>query len=233
MNWKDLEVSENQTYFHIGGVPVFDRIFLEVLKFHAPGIAPVKDATGAFHINGQGEDLYSFRFDRSFGYYCSRAAVCKDSLWFHLDENGQVAYSQRFTWTGNFQENVCTVRNERNEYFHIDLSGNPCYESSLVYAGDFKDGVACVKTNDGSFRHIMKDGSFFHPYQYEDLGVFHKGFATAKDQKGWFHINKQGAPLYDQRYLFVEPFYNGQALVTCFDGSKRILNEEGVEILRL
>jgi hypothetical protein len=47
-----------------------------------------------------------------------------------------------------------------------------------------------------------------------------KTFATAKDNNGWFHIDKQGNEVYKNRYLTIEPFYNGFALVTTFDNEK-------------
>ena len=67
--------------------------------------------------------------------------------------------------------------------------------------------------------------------KFLDLGVYHKGFATAKDEKGWFHIDKSGNPVYAERYLIVEPFYNGFALVTDFLGNKMIINEKGEKVL--
>jgi len=60
-----------------------------------------------------------------------------------------------------------------------------------------------------------------------DLGVYHKNFATARDKRGWFHIDMQGEELYPQRYLMIEPFYNGFALVTDSDGKKIVINEQG------
>jgi hypothetical protein len=67
--------------------------------------------------------------------------------------------------------------------------------------------------------------------RFIDLGVFHKGFATAKDTNGWYHIDIQGNEVYKQRYQIVEPFYNGFALVTDFDGNKLIINEKGEKVL--
>ena len=59
------------------------------------------------------------------------------------------------------------------------------------------------------------------------MGIFHKNFATAKDKDGWFHIDKSGNELYNKRYLTIEPFYNGFALVTEFDNKKIIIDENG------
>ncbi|MDR0798543.1 MAG: hypothetical protein LBN18_02115 [Dysgonamonadaceae bacterium] len=67
------------------------------------------------------------------------------------------------------------------------------------------------------------------------LGMFckHKNFATAKDKDGWFHIDKNGNEVYRERYLAIEPFYNGFALVTQFDEQKIIIDEKGIKILEI
>ncbi len=79
--------------------------------------------------------------------------------------------------------------------------------------------------------HVDGRGLPLNGKLFNDLGVFHKGFATAKDSRGWFHIDVQGNELYSERYLIAEPFYNGFALVTDFDGNKLIINEQGEMIL--
>ena len=227
MNWKDIKVSEDATSFLYEGNKIFDRNYIEVLKFHAPGIAPVKDETGAFHIDNDGNDLYEERYDRTFGFYCNRAAVIKNDKWFHIDEKGKKVYETNYLWTGNYQENVCTVRDLYNNYFHIDLNGNRCYKENYKYTGDFKDEIACVKLENGYYKHIDKQGKFINNNEFLDLGIYHKNFATAKDKNGWFHIDKTGLELYQQRYLLIEPFYNGFALVTKFNNDKQIINEQG------
>jgi hypothetical protein len=231
MNWQDIKVSADNTHFLYNGKPLFGKTFMEVLKFHSPGLAPVKDNSGAYHIDVNGNELYPNRYSRTFGYYCNRAAVVDNNHWFHINEKGERVYSSNYAWTGNFQENICTVRNNDNQYFHIDLNGNKIYPEVYLYAGDYKDGIACVKCHDGFFRHIDSKGKFINEKSFLDLGVFHKNFATAKDEKGWFHIDKQGNEIYKSRYLTVEPFYNGFALVTSFDNEKIIIDERGMKIL--
>jgi hypothetical protein len=76
-------------------------------------------------------------------------------------------------------------------------------------------------------------GRSLYKNEFTDLGVFHKNYATAKDHDGWHHIDKCGNSIYNQRYLAVEPFYNGFALVTAFDNQKIIINESGDEILKV
>jgi hypothetical protein len=68
-----------------------------------------------------------------------------------------------------------------------------------------------------SRHHGMKDS------EEDNFGNAVMEFWTAEDEKGWFHINFLGCPIYDQRYKMVEPFYNGLARVEEFEGKiKRI-----------
>lgn len=233
MNWKDIKVATDNTHFTFDGEPIFNKTFIEVLKFHAPGLAPVLDNSGAYHIDSIGEELYKNRYSRTFGFYCNRATVIEKNRWFHITEKGEKAYSKTFLWTGNYQEDVCTVRDDNNQYFHIDINGIRLYKDNYKYVGDFKDGIACVKLENGLFKHINTQGVFINNNSFLDLGIFHKNFATAKDEKGWFHINKKGEELYSDRYLLIEPFYNGYALVTKFNSDKVIINEVGQEVLKV
>lgn len=76
--WTHSRVSSCETY-HIcsdAAKPLYQQRFKTVLPFHSPGLAPVIDQTGvAFHINDRGEEAYSQRFDRTFGFYQHLAAV--------------------------------------------------------------------------------------------------------------------------------------------------------------
>lgn len=227
MNWQEIKVSEDNTHFLFDGKPIFGKTFIEVLKFHSPALAPVLDNSGAYHIDINGHELYKNRYSRTFGFYCNRASVIDGNRWFHINEKGERVYQTSFSWTGNYQENICTVRNADNKYFHIDLNGNRIYADNFVYAGDYKDGIACIKSQDGFYRHIDNKGKFINNKSFFDLGIFHKNFATAKDKNGWFHIDRQGNERYNERYLTVEPFYNGFALVTEFDNKKIIIDENG------
>lgn len=233
MNWKDIKVSDDATYFLYQGNKIFNKNYSEVLKFHTPGIAPVKDETGAYHIDVNGKDLYKQRYIRVFGFYCNRASVITNKGWSHIDEKGNRIYINSYSWAGNYQENFCVVRDMQNNYFHIDLKGIKCYEENYKYAGDFKDGIACVKSQNGYYKHINEQGKSINNKEYIDLGVFHKNYATAKDENGWFHIDKLGLELYQERYELIEPFYNGFALVTKENNKKQIINEEGKVILEI
>lgn len=233
MNWQNIKVSFDNTHFLFEGKQLFGKYYIQVLKYHEPGLAPVKDKSGSYHIDSFGKEFYTCRYTKTFGFYCNRAAVVENLNWFHITEKGERAYPNSFSWTGNYQEDLCTVRDSYNNYFHIDLNGNRIYIDNYLYCGDFKDGIACVKTGEEFYRHIDTKGNFINDKAYLDLGVFHKNYAIARDKNGWYHIDKSGKEIYAQRFLQVEPFYNGFALATQFNYRKLIIDEDGQSVITL
>lgn len=231
LNWKEIKDEQYEKQFYYRGKPVFKK-FISILKFHEPGFAPVEDETGWYHIKTDGTPLYAQRYTRTFGFYCGRAAVTEHRCCYHITPKGEPAYKNRYSWCGNFQENICTVR-LHTDYFHIDKDGKLLYSEKYLYAGDFRDGVACVKCQDKLWRHICTDGSFLNGKGFLDLGVFHKNIAPARDDVGFFHSDIYGIPLYPERYLIIEDFYNGFALVTDFNWQKKVINEKGEVVLCL
>ena len=227
MNWNEIDVSECSTFFKHNGHKLFNKSFIEILKFHSEGLAPVCDETGWYHIDMNGNPLYEERYDRTFGYYFGKSAVILNGSWFHINTNGVNCYSEKYAWCGNFQENICTVRDFKNQYFHINNDGIELYQDKYRYAGDFKDGYAVVRSENGLCKHIDKTGNELNGKQFLSLGVFHKSYATAQDKKGWFHIKKNGTELYSDRYLTIEPFYNGFSLVETFENKNIIIDEKG------
>ena len=232
-NWQDYRISADGTHHVCDGMPAYAARFLEVLKFHAPGLAPVLDDSGAYHITPDGLPAYEARHLRTFGFYEGRAAAHSAVGWFHILPDGSPLYSERYIWCGNFQEGRCPVRLPDGSYFHIDEDGAPVYSERHRYAGDFKDGFAVVQYDDGRHSHIDQSGALMHGRWFLDLDVFHKNFARARDEQGWHHVDTLGQPLYRNRYRNVEPFYNGQARVEGIDGSLSVIGEAGETLVEL
>jgi hypothetical protein len=230
----DIKISSCETYHEKDEQPLYGKRFLKVLTFHSPGLAPVLDDEGAYHIDCVGKEAYTNRFKRTFGFYDNRAAVETEDGCFHILPNGNPAYFQKYEWCGNFQEGCCPVRNYDKHYFHITLSGEPLYSERYAYVGDFKDAIAVVCNEQGLHTHINTTGTLIHSTWFDQLDVFHKGFARAKDERGWAHIDKQGRFIYTERYAVVEAFYNGIAYVEGFEGNLLLINETGkiVKIIR-
>ena len=204
-----------------------------MLKFHAPGLAPARDASGAYHITPEGEPAYDLRYLRTFGFYEGVAAILSDDGWFHVLPDGSPLYRERYAWCGNFQEGRCPVRLPDDGYIHLTREGSPAYVESYRYAGDFKDGFAVVQRQDGKHSHIDAHGNLLHNRWFADLDVFHKNYARARDEGGWHHVGLDGMPLYELRFCSVEPFYNGQSRVEGFDGSLSVISESGENLVEL
>lgn len=234
MNWRNLQIAPCNTHHcDPSGNPVYDGRFDEVLKFHAPGIAPVRRGKEAWHIHANGSAVDKRRYARTFGYYEDRAAVTTPDGCHHITVDGQDAYTERYLWCGNYQDGRCTVRESNDRYLHINAAGRPVYIERWRYAGDYRDGVAVVQADNGRSTHIDLAGRKVHDRWFLDLDVYHKGFARARDETGWTHISPIGVPAYVRRFSNVEPFYNGQARVERFDGGLEIINEAGSTIVEL
>jgi hypothetical protein len=234
MSWSSLRLAACGTH-HIDerDAPVYGERFDEVLKFHTPGLAPVRRGALAWHIRVDGAPAYERRFSRTFGFYEGLAAVASFDVWHHITSDGADAYSDRFAWCGNFQEGRCAVRDTSGAYLHIQTNGHAVYRERWRYAGDYRDGVAVVQASDGRSTHIDREGRQLHGHWFIDLDVFHKGFARARDEGGWTHVDTAGRAAYSRRFASVEPFYNGQARVERFDGGLEIIDEAGVTLVEL
>lgn len=234
MNWRLLSVAPDCTH-HVDshGCSVYCERFDRVLKFHAPGLAPVRSGNEAWHITPEGAPAYDRRFKRTFGFYESRAAVAGTDGWYHIEPDGRDLYPERYAWCGNFQESRATVRAFSGAYFHISADGQPLSSHQWGYAGDYRDAVAVVQAGDGRSTHINHNGELLHGNWFMDLDVFHKGLARARDGGGWTHVSLRGVPLYGRRFAAVEPFYNGQARVERWDGGLEIIDESGARVIEL
>jgi len=233
MKWKETTVAPSGTHHLLGGEPAYAERFDEVLKFHAPGLAPVRRGEEAWHIHSNGRAAYDRRFRRTFGFYEGLAAVVSADEWHHITPEGEDVYARRYAWCGNFQGGLCAVREREGLYLHLNVEGKPAYAARFRYAGDFRDGVGVVQGDHGRSTHIDPLGRRLHDRWFLDLDVFHKGFARARDEAGWTHIDPQGRPIYTRRFSVVEPFYNGQARVERFDGDLEVIDTSGATIVEL
>ena len=211
------------------------------LKFHKEGLAAVQCEERLEnnqiqiywkHINLEKHFFYKEKYFRTFGYYFEQAAVNNfNQECYHIDKEGNRIYQENYSWVGNYQQSLVAVR-LNNDYFHLNKVGKRYYDTDYRFVGDYKDDYAAVKMQNGYYNFINTDGKeLYHETKFLDLGVFHKNIATARDCDGYFHIDKQANSLYKERYLQVEPFYNGFAVVTNIDYSKKIISETGQKVI--
>ena len=230
MKIKDIRISDDGTHHLWNQRPLYPKRYILVQSFHTPGLASVEDETGSFFIDLEGNDVFEKRFVKSYGFYDGVAAVCDDSGWYHIDVNGNPIYQDRFEWVGNFQEGFCAVKSLSGRYHHIVSEGSPLYERRYRYVGDFKYGKAVVYDDDGTSFFIDSEGSEILKSNNLENQPYHKGYAVSRDSKGYHHTDVNGRPIYSQRYLMAEPFYNGRSLVQRKDMRLAIIDESGVEI---
>lgn len=228
MMWRQSTIAPDGTHHRVDGREMYAARFHRVQKYHEPGLAPVVDASGAFHIAADGEAAYATRFLQTWGFYEGRAAVQDQRGWFHILTDGRALTDDRYDWCGNFQNGRCAVRLHSGQYFHINDVGAPAYPERYLYAGDFRDGSAVIRCPErGLCTHVDPDGRHIHGHWFIDLDVFHKGYSRARDRSGWFHVDTTGQPISPHRYAEVEPFYNGQARVLTHDGEFQVVDERG------
>lgn len=227
-SWRQADVAPCGSHHVLAGKPLYTARFDEVMKFHEPGLAPVRLGCEAWHVDVAGAPAYRQRFLQTFGFYDHLAAVQASDGWCHVRPDGSFLSAARFAWCGNYQEGRCTVRDEAGLFLHLDLQGMPAGTERHLYAGDFRDGLAVVRRRtDGLCTHVDRSGQETHRSRFRDLDVFHKGFARARDAAGWFHIKLDGRAAYDQRFENVEPFYNGLALVWTWSGERLLVDQHG------
>lgn len=229
--WHETKVSADETHHLYQANSFYAKKFKKVLKYHSPGLAPVSDHEGAYHINLLGNPTYQTRFLQTFGYYENLAAVESLQGWLHIDVFGKPICDQRYAWCGNFQESFCVVKDLfTGYYYHINRNSQRIYADSYRYVGDYRDGIAVVCADDGLHTHIDTQGNYIHGKWFLGLDVFHKSVARAQDEYGWFHIDKNGCALYAQRYKNIEPYYNNVAHVENFNRGLSTIDLSGNEI---
>ena len=231
--WQRARLALDGTHHVCDGKSFYIERFDEVYEFMEPGLAAVFRDGVSWHIHSDGTPAYDQRFTRVFGFYENLAAVNVSASWFHIHSDGSEAYDSRFAWCGNFREARCAVRIHEGGYFHITPDGIRAYSTKWNYVGDFRDGIAVVQSNDGRSTHVNLTGEQIHGQWFYDLDVYHKGYARARDRSGWMHIDRNGIPIYDERFAMVEPFYNQQARVETSNGALLVIDESGQTLVQL
>lgn len=227
VDYSKISISTDRTYHIYNGIELYPQRFIEVGRYHNPGLAPAKMKQGWCHIDAQGIPVYDMRFKKVFGFYESLAAVYDNLICYHIDVNGQRAYANSFKWVGNFQEGVCVVEDFENRFFHINRNGDALYENKYDYAGDFKEGISAVFDKNLGGTHISTNGQTLYQKWFKDVDVYHKGIAKACDMVGWFHIDKNGVELYQYRFQSVSDYYNDLAHVVDKYGNRYRIDTNG------
>eukprot|EP00041_Stephanoeca_diplocostata_P039527 m.1634234 g.1634234 ORF g.1634234 m.1634234 type:complete len:2281 (-) comp25413_c0_seq5:6626-13468(-) len=195
--WQATRVSDTGDHhvYKDNGAPVYDARFLSVYSFHAPGgVAAVRDCSDtAYHIGMDGKSIYpdARRFSEAYGFYEALAAVVdSNGRAFHVNIQGERAYTHNWKWCGNFQHGRCTVRDTSGLYYYIDHSGL-VLGGPYLYAGDAaSDGTSIVRRlADGRCQYLDTSCSVMSKASFLSVGPFHKRIAVVSDTQGKHHVH--------------------------------------------
>ncbi len=166
---------------------IYGKRFINVMNYHE-GIAAVRDESGAYHIDIEGNPIYEKRFVRTFGFYEGLAAVVDGSGAYHIDAAGNPAYIERFLWAGNFQEGRCPVRTKDGSYSSIDRSGIP-HLTGAGYIGDYSEGKVIVRGPKGC-TYADTESLPGNPVWYTDCTNYCNGLAYVSEGAGFRPADK-------------------------------------------
>lgn len=130
-------------------------------------------------------------------------------------------------WTSAEHEGIRTFRDTKGKYGFLMDKGYPISCERFDYAGDMKYSLAVVGVEGKGFTYLTDLGQYPIDRWFIECTPFHKGFATARDEKGWYHMDQSGKPVYGQRYAYAEPFYNEVALCRDLDGNWCLVRQDG------
>gem|GEM_PF-2104358 len=178
------------------------------------GFARANDGKGWFHIDTNGNPLYTERYEDVGNFSDGRARIKpinpEPSAFLSrersviIDKSGQVMpFSKKFDFISDYSDGrAFALENYKNGQVLIDTEGNIVIPTRFISAQLFKEGFAVVSDETGYY-HIKKDGSPAYAERYGDAKDFDNGIAlvytSGKNQtKGYLQIDTLGRPTAQQ-----------------------------------
>lgn len=83
--------------------------------------------------------------------------------------------------------------------------------------------------------HYLGPLDIMRKFGYLEVGNFHGHVALARDEEGYFHVDGNGKPLYDERYKNAGIYLKGKAYVLDWNGAQYYIDKNGnvIEIISL
>ena len=143
----------------------------------------VLDNNGKFgFINKNGDLAIKFKYDDSYNFQYSRAAVKTDNKWGYINKNGEVTIPIIYEKVGWFI-NGLTGAIKNNKLGYIDTNGKMIIPFEYDYNGIdicsvFNDGLLAI-SKDGKKGYIDNTGKIVIKldFEYDKIGAFSEGFA--------------------------------------------------------
>lgn len=148
-----------------------------------------------------------------------RKAV-SDLGYFHVDADGNAAYTQRYKYVGNFYHERATALDYNDKHFHIKMNGLPAYTERYDAVYDFtitpsRICLALVMNRKNRCFHIDPDGNLAYKKTFDYASGFYNGLAVVRENKEYYFILPNGTPAHTKydRFDRASPFHNGLANV--------------------
>lgn len=159
MDFDDLIISPDGTHHLYEGRPIYERHFQSVGPFRFPGLAAVRDDTGAYHINFLGEPAYNERYAWTGNFSEGVAPVRNaDGRYLFIDEEGKPIAFETYLYATGFSEGSAVVYHETLGATHITTAGELLYGDWYYDARPFAGGKAYVR-DDAGWLFVSPDGS--------------------------------------------------------------------------
>lgn len=163
------------------------------------------------HIIGH-QRAYLPRFDSVLKFHEPGLAAAKDkSGAFHINTNGEPAYSGRYVRVFGFYEDRAAVQSQEG-CFHILPHGGELYKERYAWCGNFQEKFSVVKDFEGNYFHIDREGKKTYPSIYRYVGDFHDGYAVVQNNQGLHtHILTHGDLLHGKWFIDLDVYHKGFA----------------------
>ena len=176
------------------------------------------------YIDPTGELRIRFRFSQARSFSEGLAAVAvreyykraerwhHTDTWGYIDKEGNWAIRRRFEDARSFSGGLAAVK-RNGQWGFINTAGEEVVEAVFDKVESFSDGLAKVSLGDSQVAYINTLGQVVAEFfgEYHDYGHFSEGLATVRRNGQWGFINKEGEPVIDPQFEYVNFFTEGLA----------------------
>lgn len=193
--------------FHVDSKynPLYVQRFDKVGCFNSTATTVAELNGEQFHINFQGEALYSKRFWFAEPFEFGVAIVIQDGKYFLINMDAE-RVSIDFEKIDKFNSIGIAVAQYDGKQFHIDTNGNPIYDFRFDKVDRFNESGTAVATLNGKQFHINFFGKAIYQERFDKARPFVNGFAVVDVNGERFHIDFSGKAIYSKKFDYVSDF---------------------------
>lgn len=159
----------------------------------------------------KGDKVFNKTFIRALKFHSPGFAPVQDQDgWFHIRNNGEQLYKERFKRAFGFYCNRAAITGEEG-WFHIDEKGIRLYTQCYSWVGNYQEDKCVVRDFSNNYYHIDLSGCRIYSDNYFYAGDYKESYSCVKTENGWKHINSNGADLNKERYNDLGVFHKGIA----------------------